>query len=150
MLTALAAGTRFGLDARRRQETRIAAVDDLASADRLVRALIARLDPAAPVDGAAHGLSFVSAMPGDGPRGRLTLTVNAARELVLTGPFGVSVLARNIARLDMAYWPAAEGAGWSNVWTSGQPPELIRPRLIFPPGDPRRWPDIVAAPQRSN
>ena len=57
------------------------------------------------------------------------------REVLLTG----------IDRIDMGYFAAGV---WHTRWREPEPPDLIRIRLVFRDGDPRHWPDIVAAPAR--
>ena len=37
---------------------------------------------------------------------------------------------------------------WLPVWNGTGLPPLIRISLVFPPGDHRQWPDIIAAPKR--
>ena len=55
------------------------------------------------------------------------------------------VLVSGVASARFAYW-GPDGA-WLDSWSDFQhPPLLVRLRLTFPPGDPREWPDLVAAP----
>ena len=60
-------------------------------------------------------------------------------------------LIRGVAHLEFAYWgsPSADQpVGWLAQWDSFNIPNLIRVRLVFAKGDRRRWPDLIAAPQR--
>jgi len=53
-------------------------------------------------------------------------------------------LLRGVQGLELAFWHP--GSGWVASWRNEDLPALIRIRVLFPPGDPRQWPDIVAAP----
>jgi general secretion pathway protein J len=61
-----------------------------------------------------------------------------------------TILVDGVARLDMAYFGAvsrSEPADWHAEWSGRlRLPSLVRIRLVFAPGDPRRWPDLVVAP----
>lgn len=56
------------------------------------------------------------------------------------------VLADRVARLDLAY--AARGGPWVETWTADTLPALVRVTVVFPPGDARHWPPIIAATAR--
>src|SRR5262249_17815635 len=61
-----------------------------------------------------------------------------------------TVLVGGIDRLDFAYWGEAapgEQPAWLAAWHRAELPGLIRVRLAFNKGDPRRWPDLIAAPR---
>ena len=77
LLSGLGLGIRYGISALERQANTIAAHDELDSADHLLRGLIARLDPAAPVAGTAHAVGFRSDLPEMVPHG----TINQAKLL---------------------------------------------------------------------
>lgn len=53
--------------------------------------------------------------------------------------------------LSIAYFGSEAGSArrhWQDRWWNrGQPPELVRIRIEFPPGDTRRWPDLVVRPR---
>ena len=53
-------------------------------------------------------------------------------------------LLHDVARVEISFWRPA--SGWVSVWHYAGLPALVRIRLAFPPGDPRHWPDLVAAP----
>ncbi|MBV8889099.1 MAG: prepilin-type N-terminal cleavage/methylation domain-containing protein [Alphaproteobacteria bacterium] len=59
-------------------------------------------------------------------------------------------LLQGVEQLQFAYWGQSAldaPAGWSGQWDGPAFPELVRVRLAFAKGDPRRWPDLIAAPQ---
>lgn len=63
-------------------------------------------------------------------------------------------LLREVRSLDIAYFGAASGAArdgrprWTAFWQEQErPPELIRIRLGFAPGDARQWPDLLIRPR---
>lgn len=60
-------------------------------------------------------------------------------------------LLENVGRLSINYYgadPRGRGRRWQTVWRDRpQPPDLIRVRLGFRAGDPRRWPDLIVRPR---
>jgi general secretion pathway protein J len=73
-------------------------------------------------------------------------------ELVSTSPFStVSEIISGVDRLEFAYWglpsPTATSATWLAAWDGPSLPDLVRIRLGFGRGDPRRWPDLIVAPR---
>jgi general secretion pathway protein J len=36
---------------------------------------------------------------------------------------------------------------WRSSWSERRPPSLVRLRVEFPPGDSRRWPELIVAPR---
>jgi hypothetical protein len=66
------------------------------------------------------------------------------------GP-SAQVLARGVRELDLAYFGAVAPdtpGQWSPRWRRRSlPPELVRVRVGFQPGDRRRWPDLIVAPR---
>ncbi len=173
LLVTLSQGVRFGLAAYDRQDGMVATAGRLEAVDRTLRRLITLLDPGTSVDGDSvvgthHGLAFraplppaaadhATGVPADG-LSDLRLSVNDRHQLVLawlphrhvlpTGPAPApheTVLLDGVERIDVDYW----GSGtWHQQWHETRAPALIRIRLVFPDGDHRRWPDIVAAPMR--
>ena len=116
------------------------------------------------VNGAAESLAFL-APPGEsgrpGPLRRFRLSLTVGRDLDLSSISDVDdwktaqvtnqVLLTGVQQIDLAYFGAAAPDGtrrWRPTWT-GQSlvPELIRVRLSFEPGDPRRWPDLIVRPR---
>ncbi len=66
---------------------------------------------------------------------------------------GEEVLIPNVAAIE---WQYLEGPGesggsvpvWRSEWHDRRTlPQLVRMRVQFPPGDARRWPELVAAPR---
>ncbi len=61
-----------------------------------------------------------------------------------------TVLLTGVEALEMGYYGAAPPDNqrrWRSQWVERQqPPELIRVRLAFKPGDPRSWPEFIARP----
>ena len=174
LLAGLSQGTRFGLMAWRVQSRTIASRDEIDTAERLLRGLIARMDP-----GSEDGPPTLRGSPGtmqfrtslalpaatlpmrtveaglgvDGQR-RLVLRVSPNPNATPIGPRPPAieeVLVRGIEGIDLAFWRRARRdvpAGWVSAWNETGLPSLIRLRLRFPAGDGRHWPDIVVAPLR--
>ncbi len=174
VLAGIAGGVQFGLRAGGMQAQRIASTVDLGAADRLLRRLVAEMDPgtlteAPEIAGRAATLSFVTdlgravaALSGDG-EAEIGLGVDGSHRLVLRwspyrhainlGPppsVSTSVLLDGVERVQFAYWGHGEGnAGqWLAAWTEKGLPPLVRIRLFFLPGSHQSWPDIIAATER--
>ncbi|WP_158746993.1 prepilin-type N-terminal cleavage/methylation domain-containing protein [Acidisphaera sp. L21] len=174
VLAGIAGGVQFGLRAGDMQARRIAADSDLSAADRILRRLIAEMDPgtlteAPEIAGRAGSLGFITDL-GFAAAGRLGngeaevgLGVDEGHRLVLhwtpyrhainLGPVpvpGVSVLLEGVDRVQFSYWGHAEGGSgqWLSAWTEKEIPPLVRIRLTFIPGKGQAWPDIVAATAR--
>lgn len=85
---------------------------------------------------------------------RLVLRWSPHRHEATSGPEPEPIeteLIRGVERLDLAYWGSPspdQAAGWQAQWDGPAIPGLIRVRLAFAKGDRRRWPDLIAAPQR--
>jgi general secretion pathway protein J len=108
-------------------------------------------------------VTLLPASPGGGHAGpaAVRLEVDAAHRLVLRWvpaphviwfrppPLQETVLLDRVERIEFAYWKEAAGGGgaWQRSWNDSAAPSLVRLRIVFPRGDPRRWPDIVAAPR---
>ena len=170
LLAGLSQGLRFGLLAWRTEARLQAAHGELDALDRTFRHLVETLEPGtvttpSSLRGEAGRVSFTATLPAaaralptrladvtlylDGAH-RLVLDWTPHRHAVRVGapPMPVEeVLLRGVAAVRLAY-AASSGGGWQDSWTSPYPPALIRLRLVFPAGDPRRWPDLVAAPRR--
>jgi len=60
-------------------------------------------------------------------------------------------LVARASSLSIAYFGADANNGgrrWQQNWSDhSQPPELVRVRLVFAPGDVRRWPELVVRPR---
>ena len=113
--------------------------------------------------GTSGTLALLSAVPvGNGEtEADVALGLDSSRRLVLRWtphvpghPFGPQLpsheaeLLRGVQGIAIAYWSAAEPAGWRASWSEATPPALVRLRVTFPGDDMRRWPDIVVAPMR--
>jgi general secretion pathway protein J len=173
ILLALSQGTQFGLAAWRSQSASSARHNELEAVDRTLRALIERtvsedtMKNRGPLLGGIAGLDVVTVLP---PRAGLPpdrtaevrLEVDSLHRLVVRWrpmPHAIwigkpqlpseDVLLRGVERLEIGYWQMAPGGGgmWLRNWTAADPPSLVRIRIVFPPGDPRRWPDIVTGPR---
>jgi general secretion pathway protein J len=167
LLAGLTQGMRYGLQARRTQARISANHDDLDAAGRALRHMIERMDPGdgadpAPIAASRDRLEFITSLPdatGSPPARRVeaTLLLDRAHRLILRwrpylharpllpAPEPLTTeLVSDVARMEFSYWRPARG--WVTDWRFDDLPALVRIRLVFSPGDPRRWPDIVAAP----
>jgi len=118
------------------------------------------------LEGHADSLSFVGDLPtglGTTRRANITLELDRERLVLRWTPHRHELtnapapepteteLIRGVARLDFAYWGSLspdQPASWQAQWDSFNIPQLIRVRLALVKGDRRRWPDLIAAPQR--
>ena len=173
VLAGIASGVQFGQRAADMQARSIAAHADIGAADRVLRRLVAGLDPGSAnsppnFTGGAAALGFTASLPsGAGLPGEgeadLGLGVDAAGRLVLRwtpaihairlGPVPApqtAVLLDGLDRVEFAYWGHGEGGAgqWLSAWTEKDIPSLIRIRLHFASAAHRTWPDIIAATER--
>jgi general secretion pathway protein J len=166
LMAGLAEGMRFGVVAWHTQARLLARHDDLDAADRLLRHLVADMDPgtlreAPVVRGGATALIFTTDLPQHAGRADVALLVDDRHRLLLRwtphrheqvfSPAPApeqEVLLDGVARLDLAYWPQAAPFVWASGWDAPSLPGLVRIRLVFT-DDKRQWPDIVAAPMRA-
>jgi general secretion pathway protein J len=111
--------------------------------------------PYADIEGERDRLVF-TALPIDSERPaamrRFQLT-QQARDLVLEdadGMFPARTLISGVAELEIAYFgPETAGgpAHWQPSWShQPTPPELVRIRVTFAPGDRRVWPPLIIRP----
>jgi general secretion pathway protein J len=170
MVAGLTQGVQFGLSAWGTQARIMARREDLDAVDRILRSLVRQMDPGTPTDprgvnGTNSRLLFTSRLPtaagggmadmllaGDAA-GRLVLEWTPylhARRLAAPAPPRREVLLSGIERLELAYWRPAAGGSWVGSWNERSLPGLIRVRIVFRPGEARRWPDVVTAPMRSS
>ncbi|MBV8615825.1 MAG: prepilin-type N-terminal cleavage/methylation domain-containing protein [Acetobacteraceae bacterium] len=170
LMVGLSQGVRFGLTAWGMQERLINQRGDLDAVDRALRQLVTRMDPGTRADppqvaGTQAEFGFTAALPlaADGGSADMLLAVDPAHRFVLRWlphlharrtapppPPRVETLLEGVARVQFAYWrPAAGGGGWVGAWDGKSLPALVRFRIVFPEGDRRHWPDIVAAPLRA-
>jgi general secretion pathway protein J len=63
----------------------------------------------------------------------------------------VSEILQGVTHLEFAYWglpsPVALSPTWLAAWDGPNLPSLVRVRIRFGQGDPRRWPDLIVAPR---
>ncbi len=170
ILAGLTQGVRYGLRATDTQARTLAADGELDAVDRTLRRLIEQMDPGTVRDGVAMRggggqLVFVSELPAASGlpirRADIALGVDGARRLVLRAtprppgkPFGPPAppieteLLRDVDHVEFAYWPRTASPQWTSSWNANELPLLVRLRMVFPPGDRRHWPDIIASPRR--
>ncbi len=176
LMVGLSQGVRFGLAAWGTQARIIDRRGDLDAVDRTLRRLVQQMDPGTRSDpptiaGTEARLMFTSALPmtADAESADMLLAMDAGHRLLLRWtphlhakrtspppPPRSEVLLSGIERLQLAYWRAgpagagSAGAGWVRAWDARSLPALVRIRVLFPPRDHRHWPDLVAAPLRTN
>ena len=171
IVAGLASGIRFGTQAWTVQERTTAGGGELDAVDRGLRRLVAGMDPVGdgktpPLEGAIDSMAFAASLPDamalpEGRRaamrvfvagGKLLLQWRAAPHatpLVPVAPVTTEILP-GVVRLELAYFgDTGQGAAWQRRWSAPRLPALVRMRLVFPPGDLRRWADIVEAPRRT-
>ena len=162
-LKAWALGGRMGLQS-----------SGLEATDHALRQLIERASPEnarshdGGLSGNAHSLSFTTTLPegygapatheadvtlllGEGHRLELLWRPHYSRWIVTPPPPAAITLVEGVQQLDLGYWQPGTGpqqGHWLTNWSTLPLPPLVRLRIIFPPGDERRWPDIVVAPMQ--
>ena len=161
IIAGLSAGTQFTLRVGETQARVITRTGDLDAVERALRRAFAEAAPAMPgaaaLRGAADQVAWTTTLPEaamTGGRVDAALLLETGHRLVLRlkpHPYGHRAeapdadrdveLLRGVDRIEIAYWRG----GWSTAWTQANLPALIRIRLLFPPGDPRHWPDMVMA-----
>lgn len=174
LLATLAEGTQFGLRAWQSQARTLAERADLDTVDRTLRTLIERLSPggqpgeAPSLTGSSRRVSFRTELPM--VAGALAtreaivgIAVDPAHRLQLRylsyyrNPIGPSpspaeaLLLDAVDHIEISYFRPGGGrlgGDWLTAWSEPTPPRLIRIRIVFLDPTRRRWPDIVAAPQR--
>lgn len=169
----LSQGLQFGLRAWQLQAREGMRLSNMEAVDRTIRLLFERArgsddttDPQALL-GAAEYCELITDLPQPpgGVASRMTrarLEVTPARQLVLRivphihaqwlepPPQQEITLLDGVERVQLSYYRGdpTGGGTWLRAWTAPDPPVLVRVRIVFAAGDPRRWPDIVVAPER--
>lgn len=174
ILAGIAGGMQFGERATAVQARTIAAHADAGAADRVLRRLIAGMDPGTESDpphitGTASALAFSTTL-GDaaaalGATGEadVSIGVDSSRHLVLRWTPSLhairlvpapapreAVLLDGVQAVEFAYWGHGAGGGgeWLSGWGEREAPPLVRVRLHFMADAHRSWPDIVVATER--
>ena len=170
VLAGVSQGVRYGVRASEAQARLVEARGELDAVDRALRRLVEAMDPGALRDGSAPRgdpgrLAFVSELPQAATgllarQAAMELGVEDGRLVLRWSPYLHAVrlgppppperveLLRGVERLEVAYWTRGPSPGWVRSWGADGPPSLVRLRIVFPLGDRRHWPDIVAAPAR--
>ncbi len=167
ILAGLSAGTQYGLLAAGTQSRIVGAAGDLDAVDRALIRLVQGMDPGRnggppPLRGSSGSMAFTSVLPAAAvlptrstqvvllaEGGRLVLRASPRQPGQRTPPVDIELL-RGVERLEASYWRGGPQPGWVRSWDAPALPALVRLRLVFPAGDRRRWPDIVAAPMRAS
>jgi general secretion pathway protein J len=168
VLVGLAQGTHFGLLAWSTQARLTANVDGFSTTNDVLRHIVEGADPGTDVDpapfiGSRDELDCITALPSSvtptpDRRIQVALRVDAQHRLILLWrpyvhaiPIGPpprpteTELLRGVSQVELTFWQPS--GGWVSAWRSPDLPKLVRIRVLFPAGDPRHWPDIIAAPQ---
>ena len=178
LVVGLTQGVRAGLKLWEAQTFRIGETGELDAGARVLRALLNGIwvpsqrsvgrgaAGKTEIEGRPDSLAFLADLPtGLGTtrlanitlelrERRLVLRWSPHRHELTNGPEPEPIeteLICGVERLDLAYWGSPspdQAAGWQAQWDSPAIPGLIRVRLAFAKGDRRRWPDLIAAPQR--
>jgi len=157
-------GVRFGIKSWDSEAHQLDTAAELDGIDRVFRELAHSISPVrnGNFNGQRGSVSFVGRLPLAVPAARraaaVTLSVGAGHRLLLRWtpyrhatplvmpPVAEVELLRNVRSIEFSYWPNPQGAsGWQSA-LSGAMPSLIRLHIVFMPGDPRHWPDFIAAP----
>lgn len=178
LVTVLMAGSlQFGANLWAAQDRRLENGAGTDAVHNVLRAMIQDAQPlplaglgergaASYVIGQPHSIDFVTEMPdgvghsgycdvalvlaGDGRLIMRWRTHRRDTRIAAAEPVGETVLLRNVAGLELAYFaPASEQAAahWAFTWTTpAAMPPLIRVRLRFGRGDRRSWTDVVESP----
>jgi general secretion pathway protein J len=170
LFVGLTQGLHFGVQLWGRQRGALDAVSELDTTDRALRGLIEQMDPGgrvemADIDGTPRTLRFTTLLPEAAGaartrRAEVMLLVDRLHRLVLRWTPSThaaalvpavpdeTVLLSGVDRIEFSYRPAVPAAAWQADWQNPTPPGLVRVHIAFARGDPRTWPDIVAAPLR--
>lgn len=177
LLVALNRGVQTGFGVWNVQSAAVSKTSQLDAAARMLQTLLTHVpvSPATSINpgsppvaiafaGNTERLSLVGSLPsGFGPdrSADITLQLSADRFVLswvphrheLAGltlaPSTTEILGK-VRHLDFAYWgkPVPTAAPtWLAAWEGPSLPDLVRIRLGFAAGDPRRWPDLIIAPR---
>jgi general secretion pathway protein J len=174
LMVGLTQGVRFGLQAWDVQARTVSANADLDAVDRTLRLLITQADPGVSTEqsqfkGDQNTLAMATRLPETANTqisrdADVRLLVDGRHRMILRwlphphaerlgSPIQSTdtVMISNVDHLEFAYWqPAPQGGGgWAKSWTTQDLPLLVRVRIVFVKGDPRHWPEVIAAPMLS-
>ena len=148
----------------RRMQAREEAGESVAAAETRLRTALeqmvvrARFETSVPyvdLDGDDAHFVFASAPPAGEPPGttaptELSLTSGGDLQLAPAASEAAGraeVLLKGAASLEIGYYTGGANAGWRDAWSrEPTPPQLVRVRVAFPPGDRRVWPDLIVRP----
>jgi len=168
ILLCLAQGTHFGLLWWATEARLSSGNDEFETLDTALRHVVEGMDPGdeldpAPFVGSHDQLECITALPNAAGAAQLrrmqaSLLVDQSHRLVLrwrpylraarlrAGPAPADdQLLSGVSRIELSYW--RPGGSWMSAWRRPDLPVLVRIRIVFPDGDKRNWPDIVAAPR---
>ncbi len=169
LFVGLAQGSRVVMFASDRQTHLLSQHEDFDAVDRTLRYLIKNARPGSEWEplvfvGTPHSVRFTSIMPVStagflNRRADVELVVDATHRLLLVwtphlhatriGPPPPAVatqILQGVERLELTYWAATQGGGWTSIWRDSVPPRLVRIGIVFSNSGHPPWPDIVAAP----
>jgi general secretion pathway protein J len=161
--------SRFVLLGWDRQSWLVARNEDLDAVDRTLRRLVSQVRPGTEWEkltfaGSARAVAFTSVLPLPAAqfptqRADVELVVDGDHRLLLVWtphlhalrvgpppPVARTEILQAVERLELAYWPAPGGGGWTQHWQAPAPPRLVRIRIVFAEASHLSWPDILVAP----
>jgi hypothetical protein len=160
----------FGLRASTIQSRIVDRRADLDGVDRVLRYLVAHMDPGSSrtppqLTGTRTSFSFTTELPTSGVNGIIGLVdarlfVGEGRRLILrwtphlhsqtriAATPSEKILLTGVDAVHFGYFypSGAASHGWTERWSESYLPRLIRVHLIFSDGDTKRWPDMVMEP----
>jgi general secretion pathway protein J len=163
-------GVDFGLRAATIQSRLQDRRADLDSLDRVLRYLVAHMDPGSTrtppqLTGSRTSFSFTTELPTGAVDGATRLVdarifVGDAQHLILRWtphlhsrvPVAATplekVLLTGVDSIQFSYFypSGAPNHGWTEQWSENYLPRLVRVHLTFSDGDAQRWPDMIMEP----
>lgn len=143
LLVGLAQGVHFGLLTWGTEVRLASGNDSFATLDDTVRHIVEAADPGDDI----NPTPFVASADLVDTDHRLVLRWLPYVHAMRLGPPPARTeteLVHDVSQIELAFW--RNGGGWVSTWRSPDLPALVRVRLRFAAGDPRHWPDIIAAP----
>jgi len=170
LMVGLTQGLKLGRRSWDKQSQFVSIRDQLDSTDRALRYLVSQIDPSGegdnePFVGGTDHVEFRTYLPravalptrrinarlflDDKHRLMLRWRMALHEQRVAPVPSTDTELLSGVEKLELSYWHSSADngpAGWSKEWAADGVPSLVKIHLVFPKGDPRQWPDIIAAP----